>query len=138
METKSGPYESGGSSGVNLAESADIGPLLSDVSHWYSTPITSLVRLPRQYLNSLIDNLPRIHAQWAQILSEAALFPHISEEARQDRRRIWQQVLNGSKHIISNIREAILMGDASIEEMKTLLPDAKIAMSFEDAEEFFR
>lgn len=72
------------------------------------------------------------------MMAEAAFFPHMSPADRQKQKNIWLQIIQGVKNVITDIHQAILMGEATVEEMKALLPKTtKVLETADDAMEFF-
>lgn len=89
-------------------------------------------------MDTLISQIPRVQTQLAYILSEAALFPHISQQDRDDQRRVWRQILAGVKKVIEDIRQAILEGEIDYDELMRIKPASlAVAGSMEDVERFF-
>lgn len=93
--------------------------------------------MPKKYFDMLVSQVPRLQVQQTKLQAEAGFYSHISDKNRERLQQYWGQILSGSGKIIGDIRDEVLEGTISLEDLKELAPkNVVIATSFEDVEQW--
>jgi phage-related protein len=68
------------------------------------------VKIPRRFRRLMIDHIPRLEAKQQILDSAVAMFPHISQQDREEQMSIWQRIGQLLGHAASAVQEVLWEG----------------------------